>query len=393
MIIKIRKPTILAIDHYKLLRYLKEPVEYSEQKDSPVIVVKRRAKAKLMYEKTLEDKAAEEAVQYYSPVKPAFYTRIDEESQVIKRVLTKLEKVAASKYSVIIQGEPGTGKSLLAYAIHELSARVFEPFIRIDLQSIPEEELESKLFGYEKGASGADKKQKGYFKVAHKGTVFIDEIQNLSLATQAKLLNVVEDKKLYPIGSTRASKVDIRIIAATNMDLQNSVLEQKIREDLYFRLSEFIIALPALRERKKDLPMLAAGFLEETCTELSIREKTLTDSAIKFLTDYDWPGNVRELKNLIRKAVLLCDETEITNEHLSDIVSGKLKEEDKPQILPLKEVASKAIREAESKAITNALILTRGNKAKAASQLKIDYKTLLTKIKEYDIPEHITQRS
>jgi DNA-binding NtrC family response regulator len=304
--------------------------------------------------------------------------------QAIKRVIKQIHQVAASDFSIIIQGETGTGKSFIANAIHSLSKRAEKPFVTVDMGSIPETLVESELFGHERGAfTGAERKKKGYFEAANEGTILIDELQNMSPYVQGKLLTVVEERKLYPLGSTRPVEIDVRIIAATNSDIKQGVREKRFREDLFFRLGDFIITLPPLRERVEDIPFLAQKFLRDAASELNKHPTEISPEAVSLLVKNQWSGNVRELKNVMRRAVLLSDGDAIGPEHINFLIEEV--SEDKVAMLPLKEVASKAIRSAEKQAIKQALCLTAGNKSKAASVLQVDYKTLLTKIKHYGI--------
>jgi transcriptional regulator with PAS, ATPase and Fis domain len=288
---------------------------------------------------------------------------------------------------VIIHGETGTGKTTVARAIHNLSRRTRCPFVVVDASTIPETLIESELFGFQKGAfTGAEKNKKGFFESANRGTLLIDEVQNMSLNAQGKLLMAVEEKKIYPIGSTIPLDVDVRIIAATNSDIKQAVKEKKFREDLFFRLGEFVIYLPPLRERVDDIPFFAQRFFMEACAELNKRMGGINDSTITLLKQYPWPGNVRELKNVIRRAVLLCSSDMIMPEHVEFLIGDKCISgvEDVP-LMPLKELSASVAKDAEKKAIRQVLDITKGNKTKAAAILQIDYKTLLTKIKEYNI--------
>jgi DNA-binding NtrC family response regulator len=304
--------------------------------------------------------------------------------QAIKRIIKQIHQVAASDFSIIIQGETGTGKSFIANAIHSLSKRADKPFVTVDMGSIPETLVESELFGHERGAfTGAERKKKGYFEAANEGTILIDELQNMSPYVQSKLLTVVEERKIYPLGSTRAVEIDVRIIAATNSDIKQSVREKKFREDLFFRLGDFIITLPPLRERVEDIPFLAQKFLRDASSELNKHLVEVSQEAVDLLVKNPWSGNVRELKNVMRRAVLLSDGEIVKTEHINFLIEEV--SEDKVALLPLKEVASKAASSAEKQAIKQALCLTAGNKSRAASVLQVDYKTLLTKIKHYGI--------
>lgn len=307
-------------------------------------------------------------------------------SDIIKKVIKQIHQVAWSDFSLIIQGETGTGKTTVARTIHNLSKRAKGPFINVDMATMPETLVESELFGYEKGAfTGAEKNKNGFFKTADGGTMLIDEIQNIPPHIQGKLLRAVEEKKIFPLGGTGSMDINIRIIAATNIDIREAVAQKKFREDLFFRLGEFIITLPPLRERGDDIPFFSQRFLREAAAEMNKQIHGIADDALGLLVRYPWPGNVRELKNVIRKAVLLSSGDTIKPEHVEFLIGDKCEATGATPLMPLKELSAIAVRDVEKKAIKQALTLTKGNKTKAASMLQIDYKTLLTKIKEYGI--------
>jgi transcriptional regulator with PAS, ATPase and Fis domain len=302
----------------------------------------------------------------------------------MKVVIDQIRQVAWSNFSVIIQGETGTGKSVAAEAIHNLSRRADQSFQVVDVGVIPETLIESELFGHEKGAfTGADRKKQGFFEHANRGTIFIDELENIPLSLQGKLLRAVEEKRIYPLGSTKPTDTDVRLIVATNMDLKKLVREKKFREDLFFRLCEFTITLPPLRERVGDIPFLAVKFLVRASAELNKQMYELDENVVDILMRYPWPGNVRELKNVIRRAALLSDNGIIKAEHLELLIEEKVDAKEELPFLPLKELSAMAAKDVEKRAIKRALAMTNGNKSKAASILEVDYKTLLTKIKEY----------
>ena len=304
-------------------------------------------------------------------------------SKPIKEIIKQINRVVRGEFSVLIQGETGTGKSFIANTIHNLSTRAGKPFVKVDIGAIPETLVESELFGHHKGAfTGADKNKKGYFEMANNGSIFIDEIENMSTYVQSKLLSVVEEKKVYPLGTTNSVVVDARIIAATNTDIKDAVREKKFREDLFYRLCELIITIPPLRDRVDDIPLLAQKFLYEAGLELHKEMKPLSDDVINVLITHPWLGNIRELKNVIRRAVLFSDGNEIKMEHISFLDASQGEESNN---LPLKKISSLAVKEAETRAIKQTLAITKGNKSKAATMLQVDYKTLLTKIKDYDI--------
>ncbi len=308
-------------------------------------------------------------------------------SEKMVDVVKKIQRVASARTTVLLLGESGTGKELFARAIHCLSPRRDFPFVPINCASIPRELLESELFGYEKGAfTGAEARKLGKFELADRGTVFLDEIGDMDLTLQSKILRVIQEGEVERVGGVQTVKVDVRIIAATNRDIERAVSEGRFREDLYYRLNVFPITIPPLRERKEDIPLLVDYFIKKYSAEMKIPEKEMTEAAIKMLLQAEWKGNVRELENTIERALILCEGNRIGPEH---IVISPLKPDREIETIPLdgslEEVARSAIRIAETKRIRKALLETKGNKSRAAEILNVSYKTLLTKIKEYGI--------
>ncbi len=302
-------------------------------------------------------------------------------SSAIKKVIEDIRRVASSDFSLIIEGETGTGKTFIASIIHNLSGRAKGPFVTLDIGSIPETLVESELFGYEKGAfTGAEKKKKGYFELADKGTIFIDELQNITPYVQSKLLKVVEEKRFYPVGGNSPVEVNVRIIGATNKSMAQSVKDKRFREDLYYRLNEFTIHLPPLRERASDIGFLAQGFLTSVSSDLNKYISLLSDDVIDLLMKQPWNGNVRELKNVMRKAAILCEGDTISKDLIYQIITGVSK-----YPLTYDHEAPISMREAEKHAIRIALEHTNGNRTKAAGILQISHPTLLRKIKMYDL--------
>lgn len=302
-------------------------------------------------------------------------------SEAIKAVIEQITQVAQTDFSVIIQGETGTGKTVVASSIHNLSRRAGLPFVCVDIGLIPDLLVESELFGYKKGAfTGADKDKAGYLETADSGTIFIDELENMSPHVQAKLLSFIEKKKIYPVGGTTPFEIDLRVIAATNRDIRGCIARKEFREDLFFRLGEFIINLPPLRERKDDIAFFARKFILDASTELNKQIREMTDAALSLLTRYDWPGNLRELRNMMRKAVLLTGTGVISSECLEALIEDRCRDEC-VTVVPMKG----AVRDLEKKMIKEALKVTGGNKTKAAELLEVSYKNLLDKIKEYDL--------
>jgi DNA-binding NtrC family response regulator len=247
------------------------------------------------------------------------FEKIVGESKEITSVIGEVKKIANSRSNVLLLGETGTGKELVARAIHFNSARQDKPFVPINCSAIPENLLESELFGYVKGAfTGATGSKRGLFEEANGGTVFLDEIGDLSQQLQAKLLRVMDDHEIRPIGGVQSKKVDIRFIAATNIDIVKAVREGLFREDLYYRINVVSITLPPLRGRKEDIDILARHFLEKYSHEIGKPVKFIDDKALKLLMDYAWPGNVRELKNIIERGVLITESNTLFPEHLPE---------------------------------------------------------------------------
>jgi DNA-binding NtrC family response regulator len=308
-------------------------------------------------------------------------------SEKMKEVMEKVKKVAPTRSTVLLLGESGTGKELLARAIHFLSPRKDHLFVPINCAAIPRELLESELFGHEKGAfTGATSRKIGKFELANKGTVFLDEISELEPSLQAKLLRVLQDQVIERVGSTTQIQVDVRIIAATNADLYQRVKDGRFREDLYYRLNVFPIEIPPLRQRKEDIPVLAEHFVKKYARQMKIPEKSISKEAMEVLIDYSWKGNVRELENTIERAMILAEGDVILPEHISLFKAERHSEEELiPMNGSLEETARAALRYAESRRIRKALENNRWNKTRAAEELKVSYKTLLTKIKEYGL--------
>src|SRR3990172_476567 len=311
-------------------------------------------------------------------------------SEIVRQLEAEVARVAPTDFSVVISGETGAGKDLVARAIHAGSVRSSGPFLAIDCGAIPDSLIESELFGHERGAfTGADRIRIGKFEAALGGTLFLDEISNLPVGMQSKLLRVLQEKRVYRIGSNSGVKVDVRVIAATNRDLWSLVAEKAFREDLFHRLSEYAIHVPPLRERRDDIVSLAKRFLDWTNWELSKTVRGFSESAMERMLSYGWPGNVRELRNVVRRASLLADEV-IHAEHLgpevdpgqreksSNIVLGTLPE----GALSLKAIVHRSTKQVECEVLTRVLQKTAGNKAEAARLLHIDYKTIHAKLRQ-----------
>jgi DNA-binding NtrC family response regulator len=321
-------------------------------------------------------------------------SRILGKGDLIQEVVGQIQKVAGSNLTVLIQGETGTGKELVARALHEESPRRQKPFVAVDCGALAENLLESELFGHEKGSfTGADRRKEGQLVLAQGGTLFLDEVGNLPIGLQAKLLRVLQERQVKPVGADKSIPIDVRFIAATNAPLEEEAKAGKFRQDLYYRLAEFTINLPPLRERMEDLPFLAQGFLEDACVEFRKPIQPGWGEATVPLMAHSWPGNIRELRNVIRQAVLMATGSALEVKTLKDLL-GKPKSSVQSAgpvevpLLPgqsLKQIAESAVEQAEKQAIRNTLKATGGNKAKAAKILKTDYKTLHVKIKKYGI--------
>jgi transcriptional regulator with GAF, ATPase, and Fis domain len=352
-------------------------------------------------------------------------------SKEINDIVDIIMQVAKSDISVLLYGESGVGKEVFAKAIHGYSNRSDKPLISVNCGAIPEGILESELFGHKKGSfTGAVETRKGYFELADGGTLFLDEIADTPLTTQVKLLRAIENKEFMRIGAETVTKVDVRIIAATNKDLQKEVAAKKFREDLYFRLKAVTLHIPPLRERKLDIEPLTLHFINKYCKSANIPVPKLSNEALDILLTYNWPGNVRELKNTIESVLALNTEKILTEQHFIHLIpkvqevestrnlpifTRKLPEdvdreiiyralfELKKDILEIKDILLKKneslnsavlnnseqemldIEEIEKNAIIKALEKTHWNKRKAAKLLNISERTLYRKIKDYDI--------
>lgn len=313
------------------------------------------------------------------------FPRIIGEDPAFLDVSHALQKAAPTDATVLLCGESGTGKELFARAIHHLSSRSHSPFVAVNCAAIPETLLESELFGYEKGAfTGATAKKPGKFELAGGGTIFLDEIGELSLPLQAKLLRVLQEKTFDRIGGTIPVHSDVRVVAATNRDLQQLVSNKEFREDLYFRLSVFPILIPPLRKRKKDIPLLAENFLEEFRRELKRGPLRLSESALRKLSQYSWPGNIRELQNCMERAVILCEGNTISADDV--LINSASLEGSIVDFLDLDgslaEIRKRATEEVERHAVLKAWKENKENPESTASALGISTKTLLNRIKE-----------
>lgn len=299
-------------------------------------------------------------------------------SPAMIQVMETAKKVAASETTtVLLEGETGTGKDLIARAIHFASSRAREPFVPISCSALPENLMESELFGYEKGAfTDAKMGKKGLFETGNGGTIYLDEIGDLKLSLQVKLLRVIEEKTFRRVGGTKDIKVDVRIIAATNSDLEKLVKEGAFREDLYFRLKVVPIFIPPLRERREEILPLANFFIEAFCREYRRKPKAISREAEKAMSDYDWPGNVRELRNVIERAVILEPGDELLPTHLPfDMQRPKMEEAERIQGLSIPEEGI-SLEKVEEDLIRSALSMAKGNESEAARLLDLSRDTL-----------------
>ncbi|HAJ33018.1 MAG TPA: Fis family transcriptional regulator [Candidatus Atribacteria bacterium] len=367
--------------------YISKPFNYEELK----ITIKRALETRDL---------SQEVISLRHQLREKFsFSNIIRRSDKMKEVLYKIEKVAPTDTTILIRGESGTGKELIAKTIHQYSTRKDKPFIAVDCAGLTETLIESELFGHTKGAfTGAIAKKIGKFELAEGGTLFLDEIGNLPVNIQVKLLRVLQEREINRIGEKYPIKIDVRIIVATNANLEKAMKRGTFREDLYYRVNVFSIFLPPLREKKEDIPLLALHFLNQfNYNILGKNVKNISEESIKLLVDYSWPGNVRELQNVIQQAIIMAEDV-ILPEHLPHYIKEtnvETKADKNPvgadlvSTLPydfsLKKMINQLSQNAERKVISDVLKRTNWNKAEAARLLKINYKTLYLKIKEYKI--------
>ncbi|MBD3333748.1 response regulator, partial [candidate division GN15 bacterium] len=303
-------------------------------------------------------------------------------SDPVVKLKTLARRVANSDSTILIRGESGTGKDLIARAIHLHSPRCGGPFVTINCAALPENLLESELFGHKKGSfTGAIKDKDGLFKVAEGGTFFLDEIGNTSLAIQVKLLRVLEEKRIMPVGETQPIDVDVRLIAATNADLESDVEAGRFRPDLFYRLNVIPIQIPSLRDRAEDIPLLVTHFVNKVCAKENIPVKQVSAKAMELLLSYRWPGNVRELENVLERAVLLCRSNELD---VSDLPEKLAESGDMPMVQE-STPSSPTLETMEKAYIHYVMSQTQGKKTEAARILGIDTSTLYRKIQRYDL--------
>jgi len=301
------------------------------------------------------------------------------QSGPMKRVFELIDKVAPSRASVAITGQSGTGKEMVARSIHNLSPRREKSFIAINCASIPATLMESEIFGHEKGAfTGADQRRPGVFELAHGGTLFLDEVGEIPIELQAKLLRVLEEGRLRRVGGKVELEVDVRVLSATNRDLKQEIKNQRFREDLYFRLNVFQVALPPLRERREDIPLLVQYFVDKFNGESSKRVSGVHPEAMEIFKGYDWPGNIRELRNSVERAVILCEGELLMRDHLPPDMAGK-----GPEKQSFKLPYGLTLDAVEREYILGSLQRNSGNKARTAEILGVSEKTLYNKLNRY----------
>jgi DNA-binding NtrC family response regulator len=308
------------------------------------------------------------------------------DSPVLRQVMAAIDRAAGTDTTVLLEGESGTGKELCARALHNSSARSNGPFVAINCAAIPENLLEAELFGYERGAfTGATQRKIGKFEMAQRGTIFLDEIGEMPLSLQAKILRAIETKKIERLGGNSPITVDVRIVAATNRFLRQAVALRQFREDLYFRLSVFPVTIPPLRERKEDIPKLAHHFVERVARDVG-KKLSLSSEALAMLVEHPWPGNVRELQNAIERAVILADGERLLPRHLN-LTTQIAATVDPWDMLDwsgtLADVTARFAAEAEKRKIAYALKQANGDKGRASDLLQINFKALEAKLRQY----------
>jgi DNA-binding NtrC family response regulator len=311
------------------------------------------------------------------------------DAPALRHALNAIDRAAATDTTVLLEGESGTGKELCARALHNASNRASGPFVAINCAAIPENLLEAELFGYERGAfTGATQRKIGKFEMAQRGTIFLDEIGEMPLALQAKMLRAIETKRIERLGGNTSIQVDVRIVAATNRLLRQAVAARQFREDLYFRLSVFPVVIPPLRDRKEDIPKLAHHFVDRVARDVG-KKLTLSPEALSMLVEYSWPGNVRELQNAIERAVILADGDRLMPRHLHlSPPQGAAAEDPWDQLDwsgSLAEVATRFAAEAEKRKIMLALKQAQNDKGRASDLLQINFKTLTAKMRQHGL--------
>jgi two-component system, NtrC family, response regulator len=339
--------------------------------DEQIIVTVEKAVEKALLRKRIIDLETKLETRYN-------FDRITGKSQLLQGAIALAKKVTPTDSTVLLQGETGTGKELFAQSIHNASTRKNRPFVAVNCSAFPKELLESEIFGHKKGAfTGALSDKKGLFEEAHGGTLFLDEIGEMDQGLQSKLLRVLEEKSFTKIGDTKITKVNVRIIAATNRDLLKDIQNEKFRADLYYRLSVFKIIIPSLRERKEDIPLLTEQFVSRFSEKINKKIEKISNDFYEKLNQYDWPGNTRELKNIVERAIILTEDNTLNSRLLPMEIlfpAGALL----PDNLS-------TLAEMEKNHIARMLSYTNGNKTRAAEKLGIGIPTLYRKIEQYNL--------
>ena len=343
---------------------------------------------KLFLSQTMEIRKMNEQIRFLSDELRSRQTfqKIVGESDVMQRVYARINQVKDVDASVLITGESGTGKELVARAIHDEGKRKNERFVVVNCAAIPENLLELEFFGYRKGSfTGATQDRKGKLELADKGTIFLDEIGDMPLNLQGKLLRALQEKEFSPVGSSEVRHTDVRVIAATNQDLKAMIAQQKFRQDLYYRLNVVEITMPPLRDRMSDVPLLCAHFLHQSASEMNKDSKGLTPAAQEALMRYSYPGNVRQLANILEYATIISGNGLIDVDDLPDEVAGAPETQEQPQGLSEEFLATTSLKELERLAVIATLKKNNGRRDKTADDLGISKRGLLNKIKEYGI--------
>ncbi len=386
--IKLRNKTIGALSADRLFQ---EDISFDEDVRVLTIISSMIAQAVRIHQLVEKEKESltTENLRLKSELKKKFHpVNIVGDSKRMADVYSSISLVSSTKATVLIRGESGTGKELVARAVHYNSDRADKPFIKVSCAALPESLLESELFGYEKGAfTGANAMKCGRFELAHTGTLFLDEIGDIPLSTQVKLLRVLQEKEFERVGGVDTIRADIRLIAATNKDLEREVQQGRFREDLYYRLNVVPIFMPPLRERKEDLSFLVKHFLERSSQENNKQARRVSDEAWKYIMNYSWPGNVRELENAIERAVIMCKAEVIGREHFPIDLRANIK----PIHSNVTDAANgaltmpEAVETLERQMIHEALQKSGGNKRKAANMLGLTERILGYKVKQYNL--------
>jgi DNA-binding NtrC family response regulator len=344
-----------------------------------------RIKVKNIWQKIQNEKKIEDLIEQNKLLSEELFTGYEEmigNSMVIRDVFSLIEQVAEKDSTILIHGESGTGKELIARAIHRKSNRSEQPFIKINCGALNDNLLESELFGHEKGSfTGAFKQKKGRFELADKGTLFLDEVGDISPAMQIKLLRVLQEGEFERVGGEATLKTDVRIISATNKDLQKLILGGKFREDLFYRLRVIPVILPSLRERKDDIPILISHFLKKIAQKNRQEQKEIDSDGLKLLLDYSWPGNIRELENLIERLVVISSAQKIDAGLIARHLSGSIKIANGLDNLPLDE----AVYAFEKKLVVQAMEKSNGVKNRAAKLLGISTSVLYYKLEKFGL--------